>query len=900
MAQAAAQATEVLTLTARGGPLEQEFAFGVVRQLLERHLSDAEGPRRAELLDGPAALVAPAVGTNPTDEPSPADATFSICHGLYWLTVNLTAERPLVLIVDDLHWADTPSVRGLLHLAARLDGLPVLIVAGRRTGEPSPDPQLLDELQQLATAVLHPAPLREEAVATLIDERLGASSPQLVAAAHEATGGNPFLLHELLRALRADQQPGTDIRPERLQRLGLQNVARSLLLRLSRLPQGSAAVARAIAVLTTHAEPRHVAALTGLQEAAVGEATDALVAADILASGRPHTFAHPTVRAAVYDDIPASDRSRLHAAAAAVLQRTGRTAGEIAPHLLVAEPTGDHRTVACLRAAAAQALSQGAPELAQRHLRRALAEPPDEDTMPALLGELGDAEWLAGEDPAAATEHLAAALERTTDPTDRLTRALALHRALFSTGQINEAVALLEQEMQRHPDDANPESLMRVEAELASIGLLHPSTVSKASARLAPFEELSGTTPAELLQLANVACWKWAQGTAEETVHFGRRSLADARIQAAEATDAMPIYEALWALAHTDELQLAGTVLDETLADARDRGSVFGISTSCALLALIAVRRGDTATAEAEARTGAGLPGLSDFVRPPLFGYLTLALVARGDLEEAETAIAQSGCGPDLPEFVCLNPVFGARGTLRLAQDRPEEALADFRELGERSQRVQLRNPVEAWRIGAARALIRLGRRDEAILLAEEQLDLARAWGTTSAIGTAMRGHALAHDATPAAFAAAAEMLSRSPARLEQARCLIDLGAALRHANRRIEAREPLREGLELARRCGATPLVERAHQELLVAGARPRRLMFSGQESLTPSERRVAELAASGRTNRDIAQLLFVTPKTVENQLGRAYIKLGISSRGALSQALGVTPPPTAVARPS
>jgi DNA-binding CsgD family transcriptional regulator len=389
-----------------------------------------------------------------------------------------------------------------------------------------------------------------------------------------------------------------------------------------------------------------------------------------------------------------------------------------------------------------------------------------------------------------------------------------------------------------------------------------------------------------------VACWKWASGTAEETIEFGRRALADARAHAADAADSIPIYEALWVLCYADAHELALSVLDDTLADARARGSIFGISTSCALRAIIAMQRGDVATAESEARTAVVLPGLSDFVRPPLFGVLALALVARGELEEAEWAIEQSGCGPSLPEFVCLNPVFHARGMLRLAQGRCEDALADFSEFGERSRRINLRNPGDPWRLGAAEALMRLGSPAEAATLADEQLELARSWGTNSAIGIALHGHALAHGADPDALAVATEALAASPARLDHARSLVDLGAALRRANRRGAAREPLRQGLELARRCGATALWQRAHEELLVAGARPRRLMFSGPEALTPSERRVAELAAEGQSNREIAQVLFVTTKTVDNHLGRAYTKLGISSRSELPAALRLDHP--------
>ena len=132
-------------------------------------------------------------------------------------------------------------------------------------------------------------------------------------------------------------------------------------------------------------------------------------------------------------------------------------------------------------------------------------------------------------------------------------------------------------------------------------------------------------------------------------------------------------------------------------------------------------------------------------------------------------------------------------------------------------------------------------------------------------------------------------MLEPSQARLEHARALVELGSAMRRANRRSEAREPLRRGLELATACGASPLAERAETELLASGARPRRIALSGVDSLTPSERRVAQMAAEGGTNREIAQALFVTQKTVEVHLSSVYRKLDIASRSQLSKALAV-----------
>ena len=130
--------------------------------------------------------------------------------------------------------------------------------------------------------------------------------------------------------------------------------------------------------------------------------------------------------------------------------------------------------------------------------------------------------------------------------------------------------------------------------------------------------------------------------------------------------------------------------------------------------------------------------------------------------------------------------------------------------------------------------------------------------------------------------------LDGSPALLERARSLAELGAALRRAGERAAARDPLARALELAVRCGARPLAARARDELKAAGARPRRPWRTGVDALTPSELRVARLAAEGRSNREIAGELYVTLKAIEGHLARAYAKLGIDGRGQLPRALG------------
>ena len=233
----------------------------------------------------------------------------------------------------------------------------------------------------------------------------------------------------------------------------------------------------------------------------------------------------------------------------------------------------------------------------------------------------------------------------------------------------------------------------------------------------------------------------------------------------------------------------------------------------------------------------------------------------------------------------------GARGWTRLARRDFEGARADYERLGGLMESFAMRNPaVLAWRSHLALPLLALERRDEALELAREEVELARDWGAPRAIGVALRTRGVAESGAVgiATLRESLDVLETSSARLERARTLVELGAALRRSNERAEARELLRQGLEIAHRTGAQPLVEHAQTELAATGARPRRLVLSGTESLTPSERRVAEMAAENMTNKDIAQALFVTPKTVEVHLSNVYRKLGIGSRAQLGEALG------------
>jgi ATP/maltotriose-dependent transcriptional regulator MalT len=332
--------------------------------------------------------------------------------------------------------------------------------------------------------------------------------------------------------------------------------------------------------------------------------------------------------------------------------------------------------------------------------------------------------------------------------------------------------------------------------------------------------------------------------------------------------------------------------LEQVLADARERASIPAQAFAIEFRGWVSLRRGDVASAETDAQTALELLMAHDIHlgRAYALGLLVDALVEEGEIEAAEAALATTGLGAEIPPGMAFNDLLEARGQLRIAQGRTRQGLDDLFEFGRRDELWGGANPLASrWRSRAALATAALGESDEARAMARDDLDRARRWGAASGIGVALRATALV-EGGPASvdrLGEAVDVLARSPARLEHARAFTDLGAALRRANRRSEARGPLDEALALARRCGAHALAERAATELRAAGGRSSKPERGGVEQLTASERRVAELAGEGYSNPEIAQALFVTRKTVETHLGNVYRKLDISGRGELGKAL-------------
>ena len=294
---------------------------------------------------------------------------------------------------------------------------------------------------------------------------------------------------------------------------------------------------------------------------------------------------------------------------------------------------------------------------------------------------------------------------------------------------------------------------------------------------------------------------------------------------------------------------------------------------------------GELAEAESDLHAALDSTAVDKLGMPPIVASMVLVLIDRGRSSEAQELMSQSGYEDALPPSENATPLFYARGLLRIVRGLRAEGLADLLALGARQAQRGTGHPEPPWRGVAALALLQESREDDACRLAEEYLEVARRWGAPRAIGIALRHSALVaqDDTTIPTLEESVAVLAGSYARLEHAYSLVELGAALRRANRRADARVPLREGLEMAHRCGAIVLAERAREELRATGARPRRSVPTDVDSLTASERRVAQLAAEGRTNREIAQDLFVTVNTVESHMRHVFQKLAITRRTEL-----------------
>ncbi|MFT3872970.1 MAG: AAA family ATPase [Nocardioides sp.] len=896
-----AERSGVRVLWASAGELERRTPFGVVRRLFDRALMDLSESTRTGVTAGPAQVASRHV-LEVAEDPVDQAAMFA---SLYWLLDGLAALGPVLVVLDDAPWADEDSLLFLRSIADRITDLPVLVVLTARDTQPSGrSPGLAALLADRQATVLRLRPLSPPAVATLLMvEPVPAEAvfAELATTAAEITGGVPFLVLALAGLLRETltEQSGDPIREVDLVRtLVPESVVDSVVARLGALNEDALRVAQAVAVLE-RAPLRVVADLVGLSPGRTATAVDLLREAGLLGDDKPLRFRHDLLRSAVARAIRPAETEVLRRSAARLLA-DGVGEHQAAAQLLEVDGVGDAWAVDLLCRAADSALVSGAPKSAIALLRRAAAEPPTPERRGEVLLTLGLTE-LRDADPAC-VDTLTTAHALVADPVARARCALALASAFGYAGFHSRAIEVLERalseigEAPTDPASIDPELVGEVEAGLIEASLLVPSAIPSARARLASLGPLSGRTRGERLLLIQQA--SNASGTnqhADVIRGYARRAIGDwsSAEQQPESTKWAWARLFLSAAGDYDEVRDLATA---AIADSAANGSVLGYVTASFVRGMALWWAGDLVAAEADFQAmldRAELLGGGILVQTLAFGGLAQTLTEQGRVEEAQAILTRLPA-IDLPADAPVNgavQLLRARSLTRAASGDHEGAIEDAECCARRMQDLDVDSPTWAsWRSLAIPPLGALGRGAQAQQLAVEELALCERSGVPRLIGQALR--LAAHCGLPGELGLlrrAVEVLDGTQARLELARAQVAYGAGLRRAGRRVEARELLLCGRALAAQCSAAPLVALAEVELAAAGGRTRRLEVTGVGALTASERRVCELARDGLRNREIAQQLFVTQKTVEVHLSRSYRKLGIAGREGLAEALHI-----------
>ena len=900
-AAALAQGLTMEVARARGRELERHYSFGGAMQLFADRVTHATGSERARLLKGAAELAAPLFEPHaPSAEPGRTSAddgqAFAILHGLFWLCQNLAEQRGAALIVDDVATIDETSMRFLHYLGERLAELPVVLVVSRHPVETTPGPPPLAGFDNRPeTVILRPAPLSPDAVSSVVHQALPEAPEDLAWACMTATGGIPFLVRELIAAIESDPDPVT---PSRVPLYGPQTVARSVLTRLSRLAFGATSLARAVAVLGDGTTLHRAATLARLEPRLASRVADSLAGAGILRVEQTVSFVHPVVRAAVHNELPTAERAHMRFEAAELLRAAGEAPEHVAVHLLETLPSGSEWVTTTLRVAARASVAHGAPDAAARMLRRALEEVTPATERGAILVELGRAEAAIGEP--SAIYRLEEGLLLTGEPIERANVELSIGRLLAAQGDHPGAVTAFGRGLDVLGSDYGDTGAAALEEDLAaelSASMLdagraivdgHAAVRDRFAASLQ--DPGPGATIAQRLLLAQAAVERALTGApAGDVAELAGRAISAGPGDGPAGRDCA--LAAAQAFTWAGDLKTALALLDAEAARAEETGHVHDYATVCHHRAAAHMAAGSVPDAVVDAQVA--LDGRRFGWRlalPRTCAILATMLIERGELAEAHEALALAAPESDWLGRTAWNDLLAARARVAMAEGRPADALEDFLECGLRQDSLGATNPaVLPWRSGAALAALALGDRDTAERLAAEELDLASAFGAAPALGVALRtsGEVKGGAEGIALLEQSVATLEGSGAELELAHAHVSLGVTQRAAKRPEAARDPLRLGLDLARRCGATALAQRARDELVAAGGRPRREALRGKEALTPSERRTAELAARGLSNREVAETLFVTIKTVEWHLRNAYTKLGITSRSELAAAL-------------
>ncbi|MFF2810081.1 ATP-binding protein [Streptomyces sp. NPDC058000] len=862
---------------------ERDFPFGIARQLFDHLLSGAgsAGPagrttgteyvsRLMDLGDCPA-------GTDPAHAVSDA-----VLQGAQSLLADAGGDQRLLILVDDLQWADGPSLRWLAHLTRRLHGLRALLVCTLADGDHRARHPLVREVVGAARDVLRLAPLTRDATRTLLTEAHG-RPPQdaLVRALHEASGGNPLFFTAFRSALRHTGDPASREQAASVGELSPAVLRDRIAGHLRIQPQSVRDVVVAVAALGDHSDPALLAQLAGVDEVGFSGARRALVHTGLLARGREVRLVHRVVRDAVDSLLTLDERERSHDAAADLLYRCGRPAEQVAGHLLAVVHPGRPWSESVLRAAAVNALRAGRPGDAARYLRRALLHHRTQDDCRArLLIDLATAERAI--DPDACVRHVSQAVALLRAPRDRAAAALRVPPSLLATPRqpavelVRQAARTLDDPAQRDEEGTGALAL-RLEAWLRHSGHENPVELTSSVDRLrrmGPRPPVESVAERELVSVLLCAGALSGRLGAQEITRTGNRILEREPATAAHAHTTLPLVMislfvaesvqgvASWLSSEQRTRRLYATGADDVLLTAER--------------AFVLMTQGRPAAAREHVESALTMD-TSGWLEPAVMTLASVAFELR-DRTLSERILARTR--DRRPVGLALT---ATRQILQAGVDtqrgRGRDALDALLACGRRLETAGWRNSaLLPWRPYAIGLHQRLGETEAALQLAEDELRWARHWGAPTNLGRALRlkGWLLRDDGIDL-LREAVDILRASSYEVELARTLIVLGQRL-HGGPEAEA--VLREAAGIGAACGVPWLAERAEHGLGSATVPP-------VATLTPSERRVVSLVGRGLTNQGIATELGVSSRAVEKHLTSAYRKLGVSGRRELVNAL-------------
>lgn len=871
-AQRVAREAGFLVLTAVASDLESDLGFGVARQLFAPVLHDEA------LFDGAAALARPVLHI----EPGPAaagDEFAAALHGLHWLTLGLAERSPVLLSIDDAQWSDAESLRWLHYVVRRLEGSPIALLLTVRSGAAESREPLLASLRDgTGTTVLRPAPLSVAATAEFVRTRAPEATDGFSSAAHDVCGGNPYLLGELVSTWLAEGRALDDEAAGQVGRLSSEQVAQSVLLRISRGQRDAVELTRAVAVLGSSATVTRAARLAEVPLSRARELVEMLVDADVLAPGVPLAFRHPLVRQSVYDDMAHASRAVRHGEAAAMLLAEAASDDEVAAQLLLSDPIGKPAAAQVLRQAGMSARRSGSAATATVLLRRALQEPCEHDRA-RVMYELATAELAAGD---RAAEHDLRVAVEAADLDLRVDAVISLGDAMHATGQTHEAIAMLLRE-QESASSARPDDVARLTAAWGWLALQAGASKHDVYERcrlalhdlLAPASRRGLCVPLAMSARSVSERRRWAHEGWDggRLVEDHDESLLPLALESLHALDG--------------RLDCAFEIADTLIARAQERGSPLAMLIATGGRCTVNHLAGRLLDAEADATITLDLAVQGGFHLAVQVATANLArtLIERGEFEQAERHLAQI----EPAEQPGYGEVLAVRGELRLRQARFAEAVDDLRAAETLTSRAPSAELVIRAHFLLAHALVGLGERRAARALADEKLALVEDDERIAAVGDGLLARADA--AEPAdrieEWAETVARLEAMPFPILLSRALLHFGTALRRDRRRLDSRPILQRAYDIARNCDAALLANQAAEEIAASGVRLRSASATGADALSPSERRVCQLAVDGLSNPRIAQVLFVSVKTVETQLSSAYRKLGISGRAELSGAI-------------